>query len=149
MVAKYIDDAETLGRCCFDRREAGRRNPRSRFIRRSFVDGSMSVDRLESADIQTLCNLHVAEAVTRKPPQSFHGWYVFVAGLVRSTGWDVNSDPTGANPWHAEVCLPDLIEQGDEFLQSCSKVASQASWRARPLSQEDEEFLARATDGLG
>ena len=149
MVAEHVDDTETLGRCCFERKEAGRRNPRGRFIRRSFINGLMSVDRLESADIQVLCTVHDAEAVVRKPPRIFHGWYVFTVASVRATGWDVQPDPTCVNPWHAEVCLPDLLEQEDDLLQNCNRIASQASWRARPLSLGDEEFLSDVGGQLG
>lgn len=148
MVTSCVDDTEALGRCCFDSKEARRRNPRGRFIRRSFVDGLMSVDRLESADIQILCGVHDAEAVERKPPRSFHGWYVFTAASVRTAGWEANPDPTCANPWHAEVCLPNLVEQEDNLLQNCNRIASQASWHERPLSSADEDFLARAADSI-
>ncbi len=149
MVAQYVDDSEDLGRCCFDSRDSGRPRPRSRFIRRSFVNGLMSVDRLQDVDVYVLRCVHDAEALARTPPRTFHGWYVFTAATVRSAGWEVYPDPTNRNPWHSQVHLPDSMEEEDDFLQSCNKIASQSHWLVRPMSQADEEFLADVSDHLG
>ena len=133
-----VADTEALGRCCYDRRESGesgRHKPRMRFIKRSFLNGQMSVDRLSDDNDQTLCRLHDAEALSRT--QRFHGWYVFKAVAVRSVGWGVAPCPTSANQWHAEVSCPDP-EQDDVLTQNCSKVASQASWRDRPPADLDK-----------
>ena len=106
----------------------------------------MSVDRLDLADVQVLCRVHDSEGSKRKPPKGFRGWYVFPAGLVRSLLWCVYPDPTLANPWHAEVCH--ASDDEDHFLQKCTGIASQAIWRARPMSEETVEFLAQASDSL-
>ena len=148
MVTSPVVDTEDLGRCCFDRRESSRRNPRARFIRRSFLDGKMSVDRLSDSDRQVLRLVHDEEASRRNPPRTFHGWYVFRADSVRSVGWDISPDPTPKNPWHSEVVRPESLEDEDEFLQNCSKIASQSRWVDRPMSQEIEEFLEQASDML-
>ena len=150
MVSQYIGDSEDLGRCCFDSRDARRQRPRIRFIRRSFDrQGLMSVDRFQSADIFTLCDLHDAEAVNRSPPRTFHGWYIFTAGAVRTAGWDVNPDPTTTNPWHSQVHLPDSLDEEDAFVENCQKIASQSRWRDRPMSRDTEDFLEQATEPLG
>lgn len=157
MVTQNIGDPEDLGRCCFESKESGRRNPRVRFLRRSFVGGAMSVDRLESADSWSLCNLHDLEGSRRTPPRDFYGWYVFTAALVRSVEWCVVSEPTPENPWHAEVHRQlGTTEQEDHFLQDCNKVASQARWSARligpesarPIKADDEEFLENVSRRL-
>lgn len=131
-----VVDTEALGRCCYDRRESGRHRPRGRFIRRSFVNGQMSVDRLSDDNVQTLCRLHDAEA-RRRNNQRFHGWYVFMAVAIRSVGWGVAPCPTPTNQWHAEVSRPDL-EQDDVVLQNCNKIASQARWQDRPPADLDK-----------
>ncbi len=92
----------------------------------------MSVDLLLQADTQQLSRVHDAEAILRNPPRTFHGWYVFIAAIVRSVGWEVTPDPTGDNPWHAEVSLSGSMDEEDAFIQDCEKVAANASWQARP-----------------
>ena len=147
MVTQYVDDSEDLGRCCFDSDDSGRLRPRARFIRRSFVNGLMSVDRLQHADTYVLRCVHDAEALNRTPPRTFHGWYVFTAASVRSAGWEVYADQTTRNPWHSQIHLPGSLDD-DDLLQSCNKIASQSQWHVRPMSQADEEFLADVSGRL-
>ena len=93
----------------------------------------MSVDWLDPADIWSLCSLHDVEGSQRTPPRRFHGWYVVSGDAVRSVGWTAVPIPTPPNPWHAEIRLPVyMMEQEDHLLQDCIKIASKASWRARP-----------------
>ena len=150
MVSKHsIGDSEDLGRCCFDSQDAGRDRPRTRFIKRSFDgQGLMSVDNLGNADLRILTRLHDSEGTTRKPPRTFHGWYVFNAGVVRTAGWDVCPDRTDENPWHAQVRRLNASEQEDAFDQSCLTIATGSRWQARPMSREDEAFLDEVTRPL-
>ena len=147
MATQCIGDSENLGRGCFDSGDSSRSKPRVQFIKRSFLRGLMSVDRLDSADVQTLCSVHDAEGMGRVPPKMFYGWYVFSAALVRSADWCVYPEPTCTNSGHAEVCRPNDHDE-DNVLQKCTEIASQTIWQARLMSQEAEEFLARASDSL-
>ena len=151
MVSQYIiGNSEDLGRCCFDRQHSRRKRPRTQFIKRSFDrQGLMSVDRLQDVDVYFLCNLHDAEATRRRPPRTFHGWYVFTAKIVRSAGWDVNPDPTKENPWHSQICQMDETEEEDDFVQNCQKIASNSWWKDRPMSRDTEDFLEQVTEPLG
>ena len=127
MAHDQISDHENLGRACFDSGEAGRKRPRHRFISKSFIDGKMSVDRLDDADYQRLTQIHTNEGQYRNPSRTFHGWYTFPASNVLSMGWEVQSDPTPTNPWHAEVDCGSL-EDNDAHRQRCVDLASQACW---------------------
>ena len=143
-----VGEHEQLGRVCFDRDQAGRKNPRTRFIERAFVDGEMSVDRLDSADIQCVTRLHIQEGEGRNPPRTFHGWYVFTVGIVLSVGWVVKPEKTPSNPWHAEVVCNLSVDEADAHLQHCGKIASLARWKDRPMGRGDEEFFDRLLDNL-
>ena len=150
MVAQHIDDNNSLGRGCFQSKEAHRNNPRAPYLRHSFVGGSMSVDWLDHADGHSLRDLHIEEAERRLPPRTrtFYGWHVFRAESLRLPGWHVEHDPTHANPWHTQVRLPDPDRQeADALLQDCTLVASKAIWKDLPLSPAVEEFLTEVTEG--
>ena len=108
----------------------------------------MSVDLLRRADVQQLSLLHDTEAQSRVPPRIFHGWYVFSAATVRSVGWNVTPAKTDVNPWHAEVILSSSVDEEDAFIEHCEKIAASASWKVRPMSRSDEEFLEQAADSL-
>ena len=147
MATDRVDDAEPIGRCCFDSKQAGRPNPNARFIRKSFYEGGMSVDRLGNADVQYLARLHRNEGQNRKPEQLFRGWYVFSAATARSVGWEILPAPTVDNVWHAEI-WPGESEGPDAFKQHCLTIAANAVWRERPLMHADEEFLASVSEDL-
>lgn len=79
-----------------------------------------------------LTKLHDKEANTRGSTRCFYGWHVFSAALIRSFSWNVESDPTRENPWHAIVILPTAIDKGsDEFIQACQKISTDSMWRQR------------------
>jgi hypothetical protein len=108
----------------------------------------MSVDRLGEADIQGLAGLHDLEGQGRNPPKNFHGWYVFLANIVRSVGWQVKPQGTKDNEWHAEVSLPSGMDDKDAFKQHCQRLATNSNWKPRPMNPSDEEFLDRIADKL-
>ena len=143
-----VESNESLGRCCFDSSDAERKNPRTRFIRTSFVKGEMSVDRLSWADIHRLNVLHAEEGSRRQPPRTFQGWYEFRANKVRSVGWEVSPDETDENPWHAKIVPLDSMDEADAFTQQCEKIAAAASWRPRPMLPAIEEFLEEVSEGF-
>lgn len=129
--ARLVTANDILGRCCFDSKDAKPKRPRSRFIRRSFVNSSMSVDQLTGADHVALTNLHDSEAASRTPPRNFHGWWTFEAISVWNNGWSITLAPTHNNRWHAEVNLSESTEEEDTFKQKCSKLASLSVWQGR------------------
>ena len=145
MSTNRVDDLEQLGRCCFDSDQAGRKNPRLRFIRRSFVQQRMSVDLLLKADIQHLTRVHDEEGKDRNSPQRFHGWYVFLAETVRANGAEIEPDPTPTNDWHANVISPDPVEGADALDHFFGKIAANAYWRERPIGHSLEEFLEQVS----
>ena len=141
MSTNRVDDLEQLGRCCFDSGQAGRENPRFRFVRRSFIQRRMSVDLLLNADIQYLTRLHDDEGHNRNPEQRFHGWYVFPVEAVRLNGGEIEPDPTPSNTWHANVISPDPAEGADALDHFFGKIAAKAHWRERSIGPSLEEFL--------
>ena len=149
MLSGKVDASEPLGRCCFSSSDAGRDRPRQRFVATSFVDGRMSVDRMETADLQRLTLLHDEEGAGRVPARSFHGWYEFTAAVIRSVGWEAVPKRTAVNPWHAEVLWAAGDEDKDVFRERCLKLAADAVWRPRPMSSSDEEFLDQVSERLG
>ena len=109
----------------------------------------MSVDRMDTADLQRLTLLHDEEGAGRVPARSFHGWYEFTAAVIRSVGWDAVPKRTAKNPWHAEVIWAAGDEDKDMLKERCLKVAADAVWRSRPMSSSDEEFLDQVSERLG
>lgn len=109
------------------------------YLAGSFAQGSMSVDRLDHADRQSLSDLHDKEAATRKSVKEFYGWYYFKARQARDVEWIVDPDPTPENPWHAEISNA----QGDKsaLYEACQEVAAEATWASKPLSPQIQEQL--------
>ena len=148
MATNNLDDLEQLGRCCFDSAQAGRPNPRLRFIKRSFVDRMMSVDLLLQSDVQLLTQIHEEEGKGRTPPQRFHGWYVFPVEVVQINNGKIEPDPTLNNPWHANVISPDISEDPDALEHFYGKIAANSFWQERSFGPALEEFLERVSREL-
>ena len=151
MIPCEIDSTERLGRGVFESQFAKVKTPRTRakFYRKAFEAGPMSVDRLDYADIGRLCSIHDHEAASRRSINTFYGWYVFAAGLVRSCGMCVKYSRTRKNPWHSLVCLTGDGNEEDDALQSYfNALASETEWFPRPISPSLQRDVEEASAGL-
>ena len=148
MISDVIEIDESVGRGCFDSRDAGRKRPRTRFIKRAFVEEEtqMSVDRISVANLEDLVRIHNEEATGRNPARNFHGWYVFSVESVLAEKWQVKAKRTINNPWHALIIRAD-DESQDVFEQVCNNIALQSTWENATQSKLDK-FLDRAAKDL-
>lgn len=146
-----IGEDENLGRGVFESKFARKKTSHAlaNFYRRSLSPGSMSVDRLDIADLDMLCDIHDSEATRRTDVQRFYGWQTFTANLAFSSRLSVTHKPTKDNDWHAVVCLPEG-EFGDEdaLLTHCNELASETIWFPRPLFSQVQQEIEDVTSGL-
>jgi hypothetical protein len=148
-----VEDGEKLGHGVFDGRNAGRVKPRSRFFEDAITHGlgCISVDRLDHADWDVLCEVHDEAARARGEDRSFYGWFSFTSDLVRSIGLTV--DPTQSedprNLWHADVLVPNYdSRRTDRITEYADALKSESNWTARPLSPTARKDIAQASGGL-
>ena len=112
----------------------------------------MSVDRLDYADIDVLCEVHDAEALARGSDRSFYGWLTFATELVRHIGLDVEPTPSTdpRNLWHAELAVPDFdTDTDDSVTEYAHALLSESQWQPKPLSRRVREDIEQASEGLG
>ena len=123
---------ERIGRAVFNGSDAGKSSPRARFFKKAFNgDRRMSVDRLSYGGMDELVHIHEREATTRQSSSGFYGWWILRAGTVVHMGCDVESCPTTANRWHAEVVRRD--NDGDMDTEYWYNMAISASWQSKPV----------------
>ena len=148
-----VEDEETLGRCVFDSDNAGRNSPRTRFFEEAFTygNGRVSVDRMDYADVDILCEVHDDEARGRGSNRSFYGWFTFGTELARDISLEV--EPTAStdprNKWHADLMILDFAsDEGDRILVYAEALKSEAEWRPRPLNSRFREDIEEAIGEL-
>ena len=148
MLPSAVGEQENLGRGVFESKFARRKTSPAlaNFYRKALLPGSMSVDRVDIADLNVLCAVHDNEVVCRTDVERFYGWQTFTAGLAYSSGLSVVNRPTEDNDWHAELWLPEET-YGDEdvLLTYCNALASETKWFPRPLAFHLQQEIEDAT----
>lgn len=123
-----IDTAETLGRRVLSSKEWKRAQRTSRFTYRVFLESQgktdISVDRLSLAPSRPVTEIACEVATGRG--RTFYGWAGVTAGGAMANGRSVRASPLpdGANPWHADIVLPEsVVEQRDEQKRHAQELA--------------------------
>ena len=112
----------------------------------------MSIDRLDYANIEVLCEVHDDEALARGSDRKFYGWLTFATGFVRQIGLDVEPSPSTdpRNLWHAEITVPDFDpDEFDSVTEYANALMSEYQWQPKPLSRRVREDIEQASEGLG
>ena len=144
-----VENEETLGHCVFNSKNACR-PPRAGFFEDPLIhgDGLMSVDRLDYADKDILCEVHDEEALKRGSDRSFYGWLTFEAVLLRRIGLEVYPTPSTdpRNLWHADLKIPNFSEDAkDEISQFAEELRAMAKWEEKPLNRQAREDIENAS----
>lgn len=127
---------EELGRGVFSTRQFRRERVDFRaFLEKPGVT-ALSVDRLTHSP--TDFAVAKADAAAReRPGGAFYGWAVIIANQAAANGRSVPASPLpdGANPYHADIILPEsAIADRDEQKKHAQMLADASQWRARPAS---------------
>ena len=132
IVLNNIDPDEDLGRGVFSSNHA-KRARRSRITHHVFLEregeNKISVDRLSIAPSDTALVLAEKTAVSRNA--SFYGWATLVANKAETNGRKVVSSPMPKqdNPYHADIILPDSVEEDrEEQKRHAQELADYSSW---------------------
>jgi len=128
-----IGDRENLGRRLFSRRRRDRarrgRVPLDVFLERLGTT-RISVDRLDLSSPLEATSIADRAAKARNRP--FYGWAVVMAQQAGAGGRRVEASPQRDNPYHADVILPDVVEEDqDEQKGHAQQLANGATWRER------------------
>lgn len=131
-----LGEWEELGRGIFSRshrrKAAGTGVPAEVFLEH-FGVSRISVDRLSRAPTQVAIASGERIAAERQPPRSFYGWAVVTVEAVRSVGCEAIDSPLPDNPYHADILLPESVEEDrDAQGQYAAALAGLSEWRPRP-----------------
>ena len=153
MNPKIVEEGETLGHGAFSSGNARRKRPRASFYESAIAHGmgAFSVDRLDFADIEVLCDVHDDDAKSRGENRSFYGWYYFTSDLVRSSGMGVSPTPSedSRNIWHADVTIPKFSNAPADFITKCANaLTAESRWQARPLNRMAREDIEQASASI-
>jgi hypothetical protein len=124
---------ETLGRGIFDSRkaaQAGRGKIPPRAFRERIGIRELSVDRLAFGHHGEIAQIHDTE----RSGQQFYGWAKITVNDASGSGRKVIASPTGLNPYHAEIILPEMVDvdADEEQNQHALSLAMRAVWLPRP-----------------
>ena len=93
----------------------------------------ISVDRLSIAPLAEAERISVEIATGRGPKRKFHGWAAVDARSARTSERKVEASPIPANPFHADIILPDrAMEDEEEQIRHAQELADNSSWRKAP-----------------
>ena len=131
-VPNNIDPDEDLGRGVFSSTHA-KRARRSRIPHHVFLEKEgeikISVDRLSVAPLSAA--LALAEKTAASRNASFYGWATVVSNMAESNGRRVISSPKPKqdNPYHADIILPDSVEDDrEEQKRHAQELADYSNW---------------------
>ena len=131
-VLNNIDPDEDLGRSVFSSSHA-KRARRSRIPHHVFLEkegeNKISVDRLSIAPSDAA--LVLAEKTADSRNASFYSWATLVANKAETNGRRVVSSPMPIqdNPYHADIILPDSVEEDrEEQKRHAQELADYSSW---------------------
>ena len=135
-VSNLIDDDEQLGRGMFSSRSARRcrnnRVPKNVFMEQVGV-AEISVDRLSLAPLAEAERISVEIAAGRGQGRKFYGWAAIGVRRARASERKVEASPIPANPFHADIILPDrAMEDEEEQIRHAQELADNSSWRKAP-----------------
>ena len=99
----------------------------------------MSIDRLDYANIEVLCEVHDDEALARGSDRKFYGWLTFATGFVRQIGLDVEPSPS----------IPETFGTLSQRHRVCKRIGQSTQWKPKPLSRRVREDIEQASEGLG
>ena len=128
-----IAPEENLGRDVFSNTQA-RRAGRGRVLINVFLEREgvpeLSVDRLDLASPGEAAE--IADGVAAARGKTFYGWAVVDAETAASNGRRVTASPQLANPYHADIVLPDAaVEDREEQKRHAQELADASIWRDR------------------
>ena len=139
-IPNNIAPEEDLGRSVFSSRDA-KRARRSRVSLNAFLEKEgqtdISVDRLSIAPEAEA--IAIADNVAAERNRTFYGWAVVTAEEARRSEREAIASPLKNNPYHADICLPELTaEDREEQKRHAQELADISRWRERPNLPEDD-----------
>ena len=128
--------SENLGRGVFSRKYATRASrsgiPKRVFLERRGVT-EISVDRLDLLSEESASE--IIRMVAERRGLNFYGWAVLVAESACRSGRRVRASPTGENPRHADIILPDPAgEDYEDQVRHAQELADDSRWCEWPPS---------------
>ena len=132
-----LRESEAIGRRVFSSRNA-RRARNGRVVPDIFLESveaeSISVDRLDYAELSVLAALSEKAGQGRIPPKHFFGWATLGTGEAASGGRTVKATPDEDNIYHADIFLnlPRSDERRDIQKQHANELAAVAEWLDSP-----------------
>ena len=134
-----VGEWEELGRAIFFRSHRRRASNTGLIPYQAFLEQAgerrISVDRLTRAPLPDVAANARRVGEQRDPPRNFYGWAVVRVSQVRNAGCEVEDSPLPGNPYHADIVLPDSIEDNrDEQELYAVMLAGMARWRPCPLA---------------
>ena len=133
-----VTGEEELGRRVYSGRAAQRasrsRVPLTVFLEKAGVS-DLSSDRLSIAPPAEAIAIAVRDGIARSA--SFYGWAVVTADQASQNGRRAVATPLPDNPYHADICLPELSSEDyrDEQKRHAQELADLSTWRGRPAEQ--------------
>ncbi len=128
---KNIKDNDLLGRAVFSRRRAKWAARDSYIAHDIFLekkDRPLSVDRFGRCLEKKLIDIQDKNAELRS--KKFYGWAKLTALEACRSGRTVQASPVKANPFHADIILPEGIEK-EERVTHAKELASNSEWAPR------------------
>ena len=99
----------------------------------------ISVDRLSIAPEEEAVAIADNVGTARTLPATFYGWAVVTAEEARRSEREAIASPLKNNPYHADICLPELTaEDREEQKRHAQELADISRWRERPNLPEDD-----------
>lgn len=130
---ELVEPSEDLGRGVFsgsDARRSRRSVPHTVFLERT-GSVTVSVDRLSVAPPAEAI-AHAREIAAQRA-RTFYGWAVIAAALAESSGRRVVATPQEDNPFHADIELPDYVQEDrDEQVRHARELADASRWQPAP-----------------
>jgi len=122
-----ISDREECGRGIWDSSKA--KDPiNAKVFRDRFGELEVSIDRLDTADLVALADLHDKA----RGGGRFKGWGVLTAAQIRSASCEIVEAPLPENPWHANIVFPEASKADeDQWKQISVTLAAMARWRSK------------------
>ena len=88
---------------------------------------SLSVDRLGHVRDDEVARIAEEEL---PEGQKLCGWAVVTVLVAQRNGRSVAASPTARNPYHADICLPEELEDDrDDLAEHANELAGNAEWR--------------------
>ena len=128
---------ERLGRSVVSSRAAKRARTRNTIIRDVFLESeealSLSVDRMEHAQLSVMAELCTRRASARTPPRQCQGWAVITVENAALGGRTVEATPIPEIIYHTDIFLNvDANDRRDKQKQHATELAAYASWQEAP-----------------